>query len=108
MGGTWENRGAREQRAKGRLWGGETKLRVAQNLRGSTIRAAQGAERDLLQLKRGAPGISQTGFHPPEYEYIRSCAALTDEATADWPWVRKMSSFRGPAPMGDKGQEPVS
>lgn len=47
MGETWENWGAREQRAKGRLWGGETKLRVAQNLRGSTIRAVRRAARDL-------------------------------------------------------------
>jgi len=62
----WENWGAREQRAKDRLRK-VRQLRVAQNLRGTTIRAVQGAERDLLQLKRGVPGKSQTGFHPPEY-----------------------------------------
>ena len=62
----WENWGAREQRAKDRLRK-VRQLRVAQNLRGTTIRAVQGAERDLLQLKRGGPGTPQTGFHTPEY-----------------------------------------
>lgn len=100
--------GSKGAEGKGQTAGRWDKAQGSTGSEGSTIRAAQGAERDLPQLTRGAPGISQTGFRPPEYEYIRSCAALTDEATADWPWVRKRSSFRGLAPMGDKGQEPVS
>lgn len=47
--------GSKGTEGKGQTKEGETKLRAAQNLRGTTIRAVQGAERDLLQLKRGVP-----------------------------------------------------
>lgn len=36
------------------------------------------------------------------------CVVFIDKETAGWYWRRRMSSFRGLAPMGDKGQKPVS
>lgn len=107
MGETWKNQGAREQRAKGRLWGGETKLRVAQSKREHDKGCAGGREGPASAAVWSARNITD-GLPSPRI-WIYQVLCCTYWRGNSWLALgKKDESFRGLAPMGDKGQEPVS